>query len=197
MKHYVFIPVFLLLFVASAHAETTSWLLDKAHTEIGFSVKHLGVSKVKGEFREFNATVTADKSTGKLSSIDATVYVQSIDTGIEKRDAHLKADDFFSQEKYPKMTLKSEKITFNKDKVVIEALLTIRDKTKKVTFTGEYYGVNKANMGAGEQLHSGYSLSTTINRQDFGLKFAALAEGVSVVSDDVVITIDAEIIRKL
>ncbi len=183
--------------VSAEDAKPSAWQLDTYHSTVAFTVRHLGISKVKGSFGTFTGTVTTADPDGKLSAFEGSVTIDAIDTGIEKRDAHLKAPDFFDAAKFPKGTLKSKSITWDGDKITVLAALTLKGVTKDITLTGEYLGKQKANFGQGDQLRAGYSLEGKINRQDFGLNFNKLVEGVSIVSDEITIQIDVEIYRVL
>src|SRR5205823_2728 len=99
----------LLSFSARAYAEPVEWHVDDAHSSIGFTARHLGFSKVHGLFKKFSAKVEADAKTAKITKLEATAEAKSIDTGVEKRDNHLRSDDFFAADKYPelKMVLKN------------------------------------------------------------------------------------------
>ena len=88
-------------------AEAVTWQVDKAHSRVGFTVKHMGINNVHGVFKRYQATVKADRETGKLSAVNATVDVASIDTDTKKRDEHLRAPDLFNVAAFPKMTLKT------------------------------------------------------------------------------------------
>jgi polyisoprenoid-binding protein YceI len=183
-----------LLAATPAAATEVEWNLDKAHSSVGFSVRHLGVSKVKGEFSDYSATVKGDE-TGKLTVVEATIKTTSVDTGIKKRDDHLRSDDFFNAEKFPDLKVKLKKAEYKGGEVTVTADITIRDKTKTITLTGEFNPAKKLDIGYGPQFHTGYSLKGKLNRQDFGLKFNAIAEGTSVVADDVDLLIEAEFQR--
>jgi polyisoprenoid-binding protein YceI len=179
-----------------ASAESVAWTLDKAHSTVSFSVTHLGLTKVRGSFGDFDA-VLAGKKNGELESVQATVKVGSIDTGIAKRDEHLKNDDFFSADKFPEITFKTLKITYKKSAVTAEADLTMHGVTKKVVFKGEFHGTHKVNLGNGDQMRAGYTLHADINRKDFGLTYNSVVESVSVISDQVHIEIDASLFHML
>ena len=182
----------------TAHAaKEVPWNLDPLHTTIGFSVRHLAITKVRGELKEFGAKIWADAKTAKVTRVEATAKTASIDTGLEKRDQHLRSEDFFAADKYPTLKIVTKDVRWKGNKVTAKADLTIRNITKTVTFKGELLGVQKVDFGDGPQLRAGFSLETTINRHDFGLKFSKLAEGVAVVGDRVTIQIDAEISRSL
>jgi len=190
------IPLFLLALNVQAAETATTWQLDKAHSDIGFWVKHLGVSKVKGNFKQFDAVIEAGAD-GKITSVSADTIVDSIDTGIEKRDGHLKSPDFFDSAKFPKITLKSKKITWSGNNVSVETDFTMKGVTRTVVFTGEFLGAQKADFGQGAQLHAGYSLKGKLNRQDFGLAFNMLAEGTAIVGDEINLEIEVEIVQAI
>ena len=178
----------------AANDKNVEWNVDAGHSHIGFVAKHLGFSKVNGEFKKFSGKVSADPKTGKIATLDAEADTASVDTGIEKRDTHLKSDDFFNAEKYPQLKLKLKSIKWNGNKFTAKADLTIRDVTKEVPFKGELLGVHMVNFGQGPQLRAGYEATATISRKDFGLKYAAITEGLSVVGDAVDLNLDAEIV---
>lgn len=185
----------ILLFATSAQAEPVAWNLDAAHSHIGFTASHLGFAKVRGEFKKFSASkVEADAKTGKLTALEAEAEAASVDTGIQKRDDHLRSDDFFNAAQHPKLKLVLKKIQWKGNKFTATVALTIRDVTKDVKFTGEQLGTKTVNFGQGPQVRTAYEATATINRKEFGLKFAGLAEGVSVVGDDVVVNFEAELI---
>lgn len=175
-------------------ARAGDWKLDKAHTTVTFIAKHLGVSKTKGQFKDYDATVEADKD-GKLTSAVATIKIASLDTGVEQRDTHLKSADFFDAEKFPTLSFKSTSITIEGGTATIVGELTIKDKTERVTLKGEFLGKSVIDFGQGPSTHAGYSVKTQINRQKFGLAFNAMAEGTSVVSDLIDIELEFEIAR--
>ncbi|MEK7705665.1 MAG: YceI family protein [Myxococcota bacterium] len=177
-------------------AESVDWTLDKAHSKVGFTVRHLGLTKVHGQFDDFDATASADAKTGKITAVQASARAASINTGIAKRDEHLRSDDFFATDANPDIKATSRKITWKGNKVTAEVELTMRGITKTVIFKGEQLGLQKVNFGDGEQLRAGYSLAATINRKDFGLKFSGVTEGVAMVGDDVDITLDVELWRR-
>jgi polyisoprenoid-binding protein YceI len=169
------------------------WTLDAAHSRIGFTARHLGFSKVDGQFKKFSATIKADAKTAKITELEASADTASIDTGIEKRDAHLKADDFFNAAQFPAVKIKLKKINWTGKTFTAKADLTIRDVTKEVTFKGQLLGVSTVNFGQGLTQRAGYEATTKINRKDFGLKYAAVTEGLALVGDDVEIDLAVEI----
>jgi len=176
-------------------AKSVKWKIDAMHTEVGFSVRHLGISKVKGEFSKYDGTITADAETGRLDGFTVSVDVSSIDTGVEKRDHHLQSDDFFGAEKFPKMLMKMKTIKWSGDDFKATVALTIRDVTQDVVLSGEFLGTRRVDFGYGPQVRAGYSASAKIDRHKFNLNFNKLAEGVAVVGKDVKILLDIETIR--
>lgn len=184
-----------LLFAVAAQAklpaESTTWNLDKSHSSVKFSVNHLVISEAEGNFKIFNGTLTSPTGDFNNAQVSFSVDVNSINTDNEKRDEHLKSDDFFNAEKYPEMKFTSTSFKKVKDKAyVLEGNLTIRDVTKKVKFAVIYGGTIKDPWG---NIKAGFKASGTINRKDFGLKWNAATEaGGAVVADEVRMTINVE-----
>ncbi len=187
---FVFVFVFSFAFMGLAEAE--DWQVDPAHSSIGFSVKHLGISSVDGNFGKYTYAIKADEKTGKASYFEGTVGIASIDTGIVKRDDHLKAPDFFDAAKFPEAKLITKSIKYEGNEITAVTHLTIKGVTKEVIFKGEFLGPRKADFGQGPTMRAGYSLEGKINRQDFGLKFNKLIEGVSLVGDKIKIKLEVE-----
>lgn len=182
---------------SAKEAPGVAYDLDKNHSAIGFSVRHLGISKVKGEFTDFEGTIHADPATAKLTYVKGVVKTGSVDTGNEKRDGHLRTDDFFNSEAHPDMVLETRRITWNGDRFIAHSMLTIRDQTHPVVVRGELVGAQQGTFWGTKQIRAGYSAEFKINRQKYGLKFNALAEGVSVVGDEVTVTLEIEAAHKL
>lgn len=168
---------------------TGTWTVDHAHTEIGFSVRHLAISKVKGVFETFDATVTAAENPHD-SRVEVTVDMASINTKNADRDAHLRTNDFFAIDQYPTMTFVSTGLRVEGDALMLDGELTLRGVTKPVTITGEFGGIATDPYGNVKAAASG---STVINRHDFGVSWnAALETGGFLLGDEVTITIDAQ-----
>ncbi len=175
-------------------ANATPYSLDDSHTQVGFSVKHLMITNVKGEFKTYNADIDFDAKTKKFKSFKADVETKSIDTGIEKRDEHLRSEDFFLSEKFPKMTfvMKSYKSDGNKGKMSGD--LTIKDVTKAVTLDVDDIATVKDFQGNNRV---GFTLKGKINRMDYGLKWnKALETGGLAVSEEVKILVEIEAIEE-
>lgn len=178
------------LFLTSSALFGTEYDVDHSHSSVGFKVKHMMVSNVNGVFKEFSGAIDYDQKTKKLKSISGEVIAKSVDTGIEKRDEHLRNEDFFDVAKFPKMNLKS--IEIKGDKVVAE--LTIKNVTKKVNFDYEFGGEVTDPWGNNR---IGLELEGKINRKDFGLTYnKTLETGGLLVGDEVKIHIELEAIEK-
>ena len=189
MKRILFFAI--ALFAGSSLFAQTKWTLDKTHSNVNFTVTHLVISEVDGFFKTFDGTIVSTKPDFDGAKIDFTVDVNSISTQNDMRDNHLKSDDFFNAEKFPQMTFKSvlfQKVSGNKYKLT--GNLTIRDVTRSVTFDVTYGGTGGDGYG---NTKAGFKATTTINRQNFGLKWNKTTEaGGAVVSDDVVINLRLE-----
>lgn len=162
-----------------------SWQLDPAHSEVQFRVRHLMVSTVTGQFKNFSSSVTTDESGDfKTAEIEFTVNTGSIDTGVEMRDNHLRSDDFFNAEKYPELYFKSTGIKpLSADEFQLDGLLTIRDVTKPVSLHVEVGGIAVDPYG---NTKAGFEVIGKISRSAFDLKWNALTEaGGAVVADEV------------
>lgn len=179
----------------SALAAAPQWTVDVPHSHVGFSVRHLVVSKVKGRFKNFTGTIVADKA-GKISKLTGTVKTASVDTNEDRRDDHLRSNDFFDAAKYPLMKFDSTKITWRGNNLTVTGKLTIKGVTKTVNLQGEFLGKQSVDFGRGPQDHIGYSFETTINRRDFGLNFNRMANGILVVGDKVELELEMEAVKK-
>lgn len=186
---------------ATANAPTTAtrtaagpWQIDSAHTSANFAVRHLMISTVKGSFTDIAGTVAYDRLAPGRADVDVRIPVATIHTTDEKRDAHLKSADFFDAEKHPWITFKGKRIQGDvTGEFQLIGALTIGGVTREVV-------LDVTNEGSGTDPwgneRMGFSATTKINRQDFGLKWnVALETGGFLVGDDVKITIDVEIMR--
>lgn len=171
-------------------AEVATWSLDKAHTNVKFSVSHLVISDVDGTFRSFDGSMETSKTNFSDAKIVFTVDVSSINTDNDMRDNHLKSDDFLNAAKFPQMKFVSTSFAPQGDnKYKLVGNLTIRDVTKTVTFDVKYGGTVLA-MG---RTHSGFKATTTIDRFDYNLKWTKSTEaGGLVAGKDVEITVNAD-----
>jgi polyisoprenoid-binding protein YceI len=170
------------------------WELDKSHSEVAFSVKHMMIATVKGKFKSFDATVELDPQAIEKSRVEATIDVASIDTHEDKRDGHLRSADFFDAENHPKMTFKSTKVTRRGEDIEVVGDLTIRGTTKPVTLKGTFEGPAKDPWG-GQRF--GFSLDGAVEREDFGLQWnVALETGGVLVGKTVKIHLEGQLVAK-
>lgn len=169
------------------------WNVDKVHSTIGFTVRHMMISNVKGTFNEFDAVIEADPEDLTDANIEFTIDASSVDTRKSDRDDHLRSGDFFDVEKHPSLTFETTNITKKaEDQYDMTGDFTIIGTTKPVTFDITFEGLAKDPMTGDEA--AGFTGSTTINRKDFGLTWnAALETGGVVVSDEVKINIEIQI----
>jgi polyisoprenoid-binding protein YceI len=192
MKQFILFFALIILGAGSLPAQKTGWTLDKAHSSIGFSVRHMVISEVTGNFKDFDISFTSSKDDYSDAIVDASIKVASINTDNERRDGHLKTDDFFNAEKFPLIKFKGtsfEKVGENKYKIIGD--LTIRDVTKKVSFDAVYNGTIKAPWGA---TVSSWKATLAINRFDYGLKWnKAIESGGLIAGDTVTITLNLEL----
>lgn len=173
------------------------YVIDAAHSKVGFEVSHLVISSVEGTFKKFDGTYAiSDKlsqENAKNYKAAVTVETDAVDTGIEKRDGHLKSPDFFDAKKFPKMKFVSTGVELGGDnKFKLKGDLTIKDKTLPVSFDVAYKGT----VNAYDKKRSAFKASTEISRKDFGLTWNDVVEAGPVVGDKVTITLLVEGIRK-
>jgi polyisoprenoid-binding protein YceI len=171
-----------------------TWTIDPSHSEVGFSVRHLMVSKVKGSFKTFEGTVTiADDLLN--SRVEATIDAASVDTRDENRDNHLRSSDFFNVEQHPQIKFSSTSLRPSGDNYVLGGDLTIHGVTRPVELDLEFNGVSPDPWGG---TRSGFSASTEISRSDYGIEFNMPLEGGGVlVGDRIKITLEVEsVLRK-
>lgn len=193
-RSFLILTAFVLAAGLAVTANAQAWQLDKSHSEVGFSVKHMVIATVNGVFGEFDGTVNFDPENLASAKISGVVKVASIDTKNEKRDEHLRGDDFFNAEEYPEITFESTEIKKSGDGYVAVGNLTIRDVTKEVEIPFTMAGPIQDPWGG---TRVGIDASTTINRQDFNVKWNnKMDNGGVVVSDEVVLNLHAELIKK-
>jgi len=167
------------------------WTIDPIHSEIGFSARHMMVSKVRGRFTEFSGEIVTGENPLD-SSVAATIELASIDTGNGQRDDHIRSADFFDVANHPTMTYRSLAITTDGDDYVVDGELTLKGVTKRVPLKLELNGFGPDGYGG---TRAGFTGTAEINRQDFGVSFnAALETGGVVVSDKISIHLEVEAI---
>jgi len=168
--------------------------LDGSHTSVGFSVKHLMITNVKGDFKKYDAVIDFDSKTKTFNTFKATVDTASVDTGIVKRDNHLKSEDFFLSEKFPKMTFVMKSYKADGDEGEMKGDLTIRGITKPVTLEVDDLATIKDFEG---NTRVGFTLEGKINRFDYDLKWnKALELGGVAVGENVKIQVEVQAVEK-
>lgn len=171
----------------------TKWVLDPAHSELTFKVKHMMIANVKGEFRTFQAEIEGENLL--KSNVRVTIDAASVFTNENDRDNHLKSADFFDVENYKELVFESTSFEkANDENYTLKGLLTIKDIAKEVTLDVEFGGVNKDPWGSEK---AGFSLEGKISRKDWGLTWnAALETGGVLVSDEVRISADVQFAKQ-
>ena len=172
--------------------EAATWTIDPIHSEVGFSVRHMMVSKVRGRFTTFSGQiVTAEDPT--QSSVTAEIDLSSINTGQEQRDEHIRSADFFEVETYPTMTYKSTGIRVEDGEYVLDGDLTLKGVTRSVPLHLELNGFGPDPYGG---VRAGFTATGEINRSDFNVSFnAPMANGGVVVADKIALHLEIEAVR--
>jgi polyisoprenoid-binding protein YceI len=166
-----------------------TWTIDPVHSEIGFSARHMMVSKVRGKFTNFSGEIVTGNDPLE-SSATAVIDLKSISTGQDQRDAHLRSADFFEVETYPTMTYRSTGVRFEDDNYILDGELTLKGVTKNVPLVLELNGFGPDPYGGHR---AGFSASGEINRRDFNVNFTApLQNGGVVVSDKITLHLEIE-----
>jgi polyisoprenoid-binding protein YceI len=166
-----------------------TWTIDPIHSEVGFTARHMMVSKVRGRFRAFSGQIVTGADPLD-SSVTAEIDMSSIDTGQEQRDAHIRSADFFEVETYPTMTYRSTGVRWHGDGFTVDGDLTLKGVTRKVPLTLELGGFGPDPYGG---TRAGFTATAEINRRDFGVNFSAVMEtGGAVVSDKITIQLEIE-----
>jgi polyisoprenoid-binding protein YceI len=174
-------------------AEVATWNIDPAHTQSNFSIRHLVISNVRGEFRNTTGAVKLDEANLGASSVEAVIDAKSIHTREDKRDAHLKSPDFFDVEKYPNITFKSSKVEKAGDGYKVTGDLTMHGVTKSVVL--DVSALTPEIKDPWGNTRRGLSAKTTLNRRDYGLNWSKMIEAGPVVGDEVKIEIEAELLK--
>ncbi|MCV7154079.1 YceI family protein [Mycolicibacterium pyrenivorans] len=177
---------------ATAQLATGTWTIDPVHSSVGFSVRHLVVSKVRGEFDTFSGAITVAED--GTPSVRAEIAVDSVNTRNEQRDAHLKSADFFDAQNHPVATFASTAVRADGDRYILDGDFTLKGITRPISLDLEFNGVNPG-MGHGEV--AGFEASVVLNRKDFGIDIdMPLETGGAVVGDKVTITLEIEALKQ-
>lgn len=170
-KKFSIVLAALVMAAGYVHGAVTSYDIDTAHSNIGFSMPIMGgLSNVRGKFTDFKVTVVYDDADFTKSSVNATIKAASIDTGIERRDAHLRTPDFFDVEKFPEITFKSNRIEKKGKQLIAHGTFTMRGVTKEIALPFAINGVWKDPKTGKTTL--GVTARTSVNRRDYGINFS-------------------------
>lgn len=170
---------------------TGTWKVDPTHSEVGFTVRHLAISRVRGVFEKFDVTIVTAENPAD-STIEATIDVASVNTKQADRDNHLRTSDFFLVEEFPTMNFVSTGVEVDGDDFTITGDLTLRGVTKSVVLRGEFGGIVTDPYG---QTKAGATATTKINRTEFGVNWnAALETGGFMLGDEVTIHLDLQVV---
>jgi polyisoprenoid-binding protein YceI len=195
MKKLVLAFMFIFTLTCSIFAQSIDWEIDKAHTNVGFTITHLVISDVTGRFKEFEGSIKSSGEDFDGAEVNIVINTASIFTDNEKRDNHLRSGDFFSAEKNPQITFKSS--SFKKvsdDKYTITGELTMNGISREVVLDGTLKGIIKDPWGG---TRSGFKANTTIDRYDYNLKYnQALEAGGFLIGKEVDIEINIELKKK-
>lgn len=173
----------------------STYVIDTAHSTVGFTVRHAGIGKTRGTFDAFNGTITIPNTDSPVgASVTATIDATSVNTRNADRDNHLRSEDFFNVADFPQWSFASTEIKGTKDSFTITGELTIHGVNKQVELKSEFLGSAQDPWG---NERAGFEATTTISRKDFGLTWnAALEAGGVLVGDKVTITLEIEAIKQ-
>lgn len=164
-----------------------TWQLDPAHSDVGFVIRHMMVSKVRGRFIDFEGTITTAENPLD-SSATATIQMASLSTGNQRRDDHVRSSDFLEVEKYPVMTFRSTGARADGEDILVDGELTIREVTRPITLNVEFGGIGRDSK---DRLRLGFTATGTLSRQDYGVTWnAVLDEGGVALSDKVQLVLE-------
>lgn len=180
----------LVVLVSSAPGEALTYKIDTAHSNVGFSIRHL-VSKVRGSFDQFSGTLHYDPEAPGKSKVSATIDVSSIDTGNDRRDDHLRSPDFFGVENYPTITFESTGARKDGDRLMVTGDLTMHGVTRQVTLPVEVLGTG-VHPRSKEPI-AGFSAELKLNRSDYGVN--SWTDPTGIVGDEVSVTINIEAVK--
>lgn len=174
----------------------TNWNIDPTHSEIQFKVKHLVISTVTGNFKSFNGSLETEGDSFEDAKVSFEADIDSITTNNEDRDAHLKSDDFFNADAFPKMKFESTSFKSTGDNTYeMTGNLTIRDITKEITLDVVHGGTVDDPYG---QTKAGFEITGKVNRKEFGLKWSAVTEaGSVVVADEVKLNLNVQVVEEV
>lgn len=191
MKRLALSAGILALAAPLAVAQTSTWAIDPAHSEIEFVVRHMGVSNVHGRFGNIQGNVVTNDADATKSTVQVTIDTTTVDTGVGQRDADLKSPHFFDVNKFPTATFASTGVVKNGTHLTVSGNLTVHGITRPVQLDVD--GPSAPVPGMDKKPHSGFSATTTVSRKDFGVGADFPA---AVVGDEIKLTIELEVVKK-
>ncbi|MCM2358153.1 MAG: YceI family protein [Geobacteraceae bacterium] len=196
MKRFIKLIAAVATLAVPAFASAAPWSIDTDHSNVEFKVRHMMVSNVKGEFGKYSGVVDIDDKDVTRSRVEVTIDTASLNSGVAKRDEHLKSADFFDVAKYPTMTFVSKKVkNAGNDRLKVYGDLTLHGVTREVVLDVE--GPTKAYKDPWGNIKRGAAATTRINRKDFGLTWnAAVESGGVVVGEEITIALEIELLKK-
>jgi polyisoprenoid-binding protein YceI len=191
MKPFALVTGILAFAAPLAMAQTSTWAIDPAHSEIDFAVRHMSVSNVHGRFGSIQGAVTVNDVDATKSTVQVTIDTTTLDTGVSQRDTDVKGAGFFDVAKFPTATFASTTVVKNGTHLTVSGNLTLHGVTRPVQLDVD--GPSAPVPGMDKKPHSGFSATTTINRKDFGV---GPAVPVAVVGDEIKLTIELEVVKQ-
>lgn len=172
-----------------------NWQIDSAHSHISFRVRHMMISRVRGEFTEFDGTIDFDENNPEQTEVDVTIEAASIDTREEDRDDHLRSEDFLHVEEFPHIHFRSKRVELiDEEQARLIGDLTIRGETNEVELDVTYQGMAQSPWGS---MSAGFAATTTLNRKEWGLTWnQALETGGFLVGDELNVDIELELVKE-
>ena len=191
MKRLALLTGIFALAAPLAVAQTSTWVPDKAHSGVDFSILHMSLSKVRGHFGNIGGTIVTNDADITKSTVNITIDATTVDTGVSMRDADIKSSNLFDVEKYPTATFVSTSVAKHGDGLTVNGNLTLHGVTKPVTL--EVEGPTGPVPGMDHKPHEGFSASTTISRTAFGI---GTKYPTSILGDEVKLTIDLDVVKQ-
>jgi len=191
MKRLVFVTGILALTSPLAIAQTSTWAIDPAHSEVDFTVRHMTVSNVHGRIGGIQGNIVFNEADATKSTVSVTIDVNTLDTGVSARDNDVKGSGMFDVAKFPTATFASTSVVKSGNNLKVNGNFTLHGVTRPVELDVE--GPSAPVPGMDHKPHSGYSASTTINRKDFGV---GPNYGSAVLSDEIKLTIELEVVKQ-
>ena len=191
MKRLAILSGILALAAPLAVAQTSTWVPDKAHSSVDFTILHMGLSNVRGHFGNIGGSITFDEADISKSKVNVTIDVTTVDTGVSMRDNDLKSENFFDVAKFPSATFESTSVAKSGNGLTVSGNLTLHGVTKPVVLQVE--GPTGPIPGMDKKPHSGFSATTTVSRTAFGL---GTKYPTNMLGDDVKLTIDLDVAKQ-